>query len=358
MPTAVTETLGKLAAFPERFGPADSGQAASGSEGRATILADRLSGDVAAPLPQEVRPLTRAEGLISSDFRIETARPGRGPARSTVRKGVPEPDVRTVFPRPHVGAQLQSGGGTIASSVPTSDSPNAAATASPEVEGARARELDRLPRLSERTGTPAGEAARATSAASANPSVTVGANVSLRSGRTDRTVAEPSVDSVSPGPQMEPHGLHRAHAMAPSQNSAQPPQSVPTQVLQVSAAIQAQTERAYDIHLSPAELGKVRISLSPSDAGITVSILADRPETLDLLRRHADLLAQDFRDMGYESATFSFGAESQGENSGDQGQSGSDPSLMPGQPDRVDQEQVITEPVNRRSGSGRMDLRI
>jgi len=39
---------------------------------------------------------------------------------------------------------------------------------------------------------------------------------------------------------------------------------------------------------------------------MTVSITAERPETLDLIRRHIDILGQDFRDMGYERSEFSF----------------------------------------------------
>lgn len=75
---------------------------------------------------------------------------------------------------------------------------------------------------------------------------------------------------------------------------------------QIAAAVQASGERSVEIVLSPAELGKVRITLSPGEAGMAVSIVADRPETLDLLRRHANLLAQDFRELGYGGTEFSF----------------------------------------------------
>jgi len=78
---------------------------------------------------------------------------------------------------------------------------------------------------------------------------------------------------------------------------------------QVMAGIKATPEKTADIFLSPAELGRVRISLQSGDAGIVVSIMADRPETLDLLRRNVELLAQDFHDIGYGSAEFSFGQE-------------------------------------------------
>ena len=80
---------------------------------------------------------------------------------------------------------------------------------------------------------------------------------------------------------------------------------------QMSSAFQASGEKSFELLLDPAELGKVRIRLQTDDARMTINIQADRPETLALLRRHVDILAQDFRDMGYDSASFSFGPDAQ-----------------------------------------------
>lgn len=76
---------------------------------------------------------------------------------------------------------------------------------------------------------------------------------------------------------------------------------------QLTTGFRGAGDKSAEIHLNPAELGRVRISLQTGDAGVLVSVMADRPETLDLLRRHADMLAQDFRDIGYGAAQFSFG---------------------------------------------------
>jgi flagellar hook-length control protein FliK len=89
---------------------------------------------------------------------------------------------------------------------------------------------------------------------------------------------------------------------------ATPPDAGRGVAAQVAHAVQGSRESAMEIHLNPAELGKVRISLSPGENGMSVSIQAERPETLDLLRRHAEMLAQDFREMGYDSTSFSFGS--------------------------------------------------
>lgn len=64
-----------------------------------------------------------------------------------------------------------------------------------------------------------------------------------------------------------------------------------------------------DVALHPEELGRVRLSFSPAEAGLTITIQADRPETLDLLRRHADLLGNDLRQQGFGTISFEFGAQ-------------------------------------------------
>ncbi|MGI1662041.1 flagellar hook-length control protein FliK [Palleronia sp. KMU-117] len=62
-----------------------------------------------------------------------------------------------------------------------------------------------------------------------------------------------------------------------------------------------------EISLSPEELGKVRLSLHGGEGQMTVQIMAERPETLDLLRRHIDMLAADLRQQGYANLSFTFG---------------------------------------------------
>ncbi|MGJ5617915.1 flagellar hook-length control protein FliK [Sulfitobacter sp. MF3-043] len=79
---------------------------------------------------------------------------------------------------------------------------------------------------------------------------------------------------------------------------------------QLAEVAQHLPARPVDITLSPEELGRVRLSVVPSEHGLVVNVLAERPETLDLLRRHIDQLAQEFQKLGYEDIGFSFsGAE-------------------------------------------------
>lgn len=77
----------------------------------------------------------------------------------------------------------------------------------------------------------------------------------------------------------------------------------------LAEAVSQFPDRPVEITLSPEELGRVRLTLATHDGALTMMVQADRPETLDLLRRNIDSLAQDFRDLGYQDLTFSFGQD-------------------------------------------------
>lgn len=74
------------------------------------------------------------------------------------------------------------------------------------------------------------------------------------------------------------------------------------------AAAQGMAELA----LSPPELGSVRMVFATTEAGLSVLVTADRPETQDLLRRNADLLLRDLRDAGHAAVTLDFTGGSDG----------------------------------------------
>ncbi|WP_324753316.1 flagellar hook-length control protein FliK [Roseovarius sp. Pro17] len=78
-------------------------------------------------------------------------------------------------------------------------------------------------------------------------------------------------------------------------------------------------DRPIDIILNPAELGRVRITLSHSDAGMIVNVAAERTETLDLMRRHSDILGQEFHDLGYGGTEFTFDREQSAQDGGPHG---------------------------------------
>ncbi|HEY9038388.1 MAG TPA: flagellar hook-length control protein FliK [Roseovarius sp.] len=90
---------------------------------------------------------------------------------------------------------------------------------------------------------------------------------------------------------------------------ANTPQMARHVAVQLSEAAGKAADGAINLTLNPVELGRVRIILSPGDGGMVVSVSAERPETLDMMRRHIDVLDQEFRDLGYGATDFTFSKE-------------------------------------------------
>ncbi len=106
----------------------------------------------------------------------------------------------------------------------------------------------------------------------------------------------------------------RTFAATQSVTSAAPTTSAQTaRHVAGQIAVANLTGKATEIALNPEELGRVRLTMTAVDGTITLNVLAERLETNDLLRRHIDVLAQEFRDLGYDTISFSFGAEAQPE---------------------------------------------
>lgn len=75
---------------------------------------------------------------------------------------------------------------------------------------------------------------------------------------------------------------------------------------QLAEAVARFPDRPVELTLAPEELGRVRLTLTTSESGIVLAVTAERPETLDLMRRNIDQLARDFREIGYADLSFSF----------------------------------------------------
>ncbi len=81
----------------------------------------------------------------------------------------------------------------------------------------------------------------------------------------------------------------------------------------VQAHIAAPVPDGVALTLAPEELGRLHMIIQTTDDRLTIAIQADRPETVDLMRRHADQLAQELRQAGFAQTSFSF---SQGNSQG------------------------------------------
>jgi flagellar hook-length control protein FliK len=97
-----------------------------------------------------------------------------------------------------------------------------------------------------------------------------------------------------------------SQALAPQRAFTSAP-AMPTLTAQFRDAIGASVaaQRSIEIALKPEELGTVRMTLTPSDSGGSISILVERPETLELVQRHLEALRRELRDAGWAHAELS-----------------------------------------------------
>ena len=96
----------------------------------------------------------------------------------------------------------------------------------------------------------------------------------------------------------------------------QPPQlqafmpQMPVSLTEVAARIKDHSApgkpTSVELALAPEELGKIRLFLTPHGDKLRVVIQAERPETMDLLRRNTEGFTAELRQSGFANTTFSF----------------------------------------------------
>lgn len=126
---------------------------------------------------------------------------------------------------------------------------------------------------------------------------------------------------------------------------------------QIATAMGSATREAgspVELALDPPELGRIRMQVTEIAGVMTLTIQAERPETADLMRRHLDLLAQEFAQAGLDAPSVMIsqeGADQGGRNADDQ------PPL--GDQQRSAAPHADTpQPLPQRTASGGLDLRL
>lgn len=120
-------------------------------------------------------------------------------------------------------------------------------------------------------------------------------------GSADPALADPATTDLAVSETRSGEGRGAADPSAPRTEHL--PRATAAQIADVARRL---ADGPVEVSLSPEELGRVRLSLHGSESQMTVQIMAERPETLDLLRRHIDLLAAELRQQGFADLTFSF----------------------------------------------------
>lgn len=134
----------------------------------------------------------------------------------------------------------------------------------------------------------------------------------------------------------------------PNQPGVTPP---PHQQLS-AALIAAPPDRPSKIELilQPAELGALRFDMQPEGDKLHILISAERPETLDLLRRTAPELMAELRQSGLQGGTLNFG---QWSTPRDQTANSAPRHMGP-----LDEPPAKLPPPQRRTPSAGLDLRV
>lgn len=146
---------------------------------------------------------------------------------------------------------------------------------------------------------------------------------------------------------------------AASGPSTLPSTPVPQVASQIAAALSHAADGATELALSPDELGHVRLRLEPDAANpdrMVVMITFERPETLDLFRRHAGELSEALRAAGYAGADIGFGQDGGGAGGFDRPGDRSAERWATGQ-DGPDLE-IASSPAPRLAAGASLDLRL
>ncbi len=142
---------------------------------------------------------------------------------------------------------------------------------------------------------------------------------------TDAPQPEPLVPMVAPSLETAMDGLPsgdrpaepdtpQSIAVATSAPAPAPQVSVPAPVAALPASVpqdlvavlRQQPDGPVEISLSPEELGQLRVSLWADGDGIRMVVQAERGETLDLLRRNAEILMAELRAEGFADGRLDF----------------------------------------------------
>ncbi|ATG41435.1 putative flagellar hook-length control protein [Phaeobacter piscinae] len=128
---------------------------------------------------------------------------------------------------------------------------------------------------------------------------------------------------------------------------------------QMAEALATKGERNVDVALNPKELGHVNMRVSVTETGVSVMIQTERAETGDLMRRHINELADEFKRMGFEDISFQFSGDEASNQSGGRGEAHTQAGRSAGLGDE-DLADLPAEPMTQSLNLGEvgLDMRI
>ncbi|WP_282120344.1 flagellar hook-length control protein FliK [Ruegeria atlantica] len=123
---------------------------------------------------------------------------------------------------------------------------------------------------------------------------------------------------------------------------------------QMAAVINTQPKSgSVEIALNPEELGRVSIMLNGRDDGLHLTISAERPETLEMMRRHLAVLEEEFKNFGLGDLSFDLGTS----EDADQNQAGHQDG-SPAETAKLTASSSNASPIPKTGPVGRIDMRL
>lgn len=115
------------------------------------------------------------------------------------------------------------------------------------------------------------------------------------------TIGDQNTSSLYASARLNPEPVLLSNT--PQNNAVIPPQ----QQLAAEIIRNIKSTGETELVLTPEELGPVRFAISHEDGAVTISITAERADTLMLLRRHSEMLSAELAQAGLAGASIDFG---------------------------------------------------
>ncbi|KAE9632206.1 flagellar hook-length control protein FliK [Parasedimentitalea maritima] len=328
----------------------------------ASVTGSQLDkGDATGPKPEQIvrQDATRQSGQRSiAELQLATAKSAANEQQQQnmdrIRNRlVPEKQTATVNSAQHTGEVRSFPTITKNSDAVEAETPRQRRFAQ-TAEGAEVATNDKLPRQP----TAQTNIVVTQNAAAAQPSIAGQAAVSDAEVLLDHFNKKLMLDPLS----SEPAGLSQLLTEAVmSPGTAHRPETPRLVAAQLATALATKGERNIDVALNPEELGRVKMRVTTTDSSVIVMITTERPETGDMMRRHINELADEFRQMGFEDISFEFGGEGLAGQMGDGAEQGA--SFGGGSSEASNTDPLannVPEPAqkNLRLGETGLDMRI
>jgi flagellar hook-length control protein FliK len=285
----------------------------------------------------------------------------------------PAGNLQTAQQAPQQAVPLAAPGGAAGEDAPDAAAAPEAKAASAAAKGETDTVLSRLPAAAAdtaqsqpqpQTRSDAGAVVIRVQAAAegGNTGASTGGDSGLGSGQSNNGFVAPQIHPAALG---TPHGAEPAsfHTQLAAYARGAMPAHPAAEMVKFSLAQAAATgESRITLQLQPAELGRVDIRLDfGSDGRVHAHVVADRPETLGLLRADARGLEQALQNAGLDAdqSSLSFDLRGQQHSFDETGRDGNAPGgFASGEEEDTDTALVLAVPPPGLSADGRLDIRV